>query len=143
MPRRRVSESKDGVIQTGIAFCSETGKRLDNVRYNTRELIRESNSKNTSAQGVVKALFETEPQKSENLRISAESVLSNLHERAQDLDHKTEDELNFLGNFAKLEKRSKKVKIRKVKKENSTIEGLDPKLRTIIESIIDEKIAKA
>ena len=43
------SDNKNKMIETGIAFCSETGKRLDNVRYNPRDLVRSSACKNTWA----------------------------------------------------------------------------------------------
>ncbi len=141
MPRRRVSENKEETIKTGIAFCSETGERLDNVRYNTRDLIRKSQCKNTWAQGVVKALFENEPEYNDNLKHSAESVLFNLHTRASDVEKKTEIEHLMPDNFSQLEKRTKRIKVRKVKKNIGKTE-VDPKLRSVIESIIDEKIAQ-
>jgi len=141
MPRRRVSENKEETIKTGIAFCSETGERLDNVRYNTRDLIRKSQCKNTWAQGVVKALFENEPEYNDNLKHSAETVLSNLHSRANDREKITELEHLMPDNFSQLEKRTKRIKVRKVKK-NVEMKKVDPKLRSVIESIIDEKIAQ-
>ena len=139
MPRIRVSESKNHTIETGIEFCSETGERLDDIRYDTRELIRKSQCKNTWAQGVVKALFETEPTKN-NLKHTAESILSNLHSRASEPVSKFETETYMSENFHQLEKRTKKIKIRKVKKKIE--EKIDPQLRNAIESILDEKIAQ-
>ena len=140
MPRR-VSENKEETIKTGIAFCSETGERLDNVRYNTRDLIRKSQCKNTWAQGVVKALFENEPEYDDTLKHSAETVLSNLHSRANDIGKTTELESLMPDNFSQLEKRTKRIKVRKVKK-NVEKTKVDPKLLSVIESIIDEKIAQ-
>ena len=139
MPRRRVSENKNGTIDTGIEFCSETGERLDDIRYDARELIRKSQCKNTWAQGVVKALFETEP-KNKNLKHTAESILSNLHSRASQSGDKFENEAYMSENFHKLEERSKKIKIRKVKKNIES--QIDPQLRSAIESILDEKFAQ-
>ena len=141
MPRRRVSENKEETIKTGIAFCSETGERLDNVRYNARDLIRKSQCKNTWAQGVVKALFENEPEYNDNLKHSAESVLFNLHGRASETEKRTVKEHHLPDNFSQLEKRTKRIKVRKVKKNLEKTE-VDPKLRSVIESIIDEKIAQ-
>ena len=140
MPRR-VSENKEETIKTGIAFCSETGERLDDVRYNTRDLIRKSQCKNTWAQGVVKALFENEPEYDDTLKHSAETVLSNLHSRANEIGKTTEFEHLMPDNFSQLEKRTKRIKVRKVKK-NVEKSKVDPKLRSVIESIIDEKIAQ-
>ncbi|MBK00745.1 MAG: hypothetical protein CMB48_07365 [Euryarchaeota archaeon] len=141
MPRGRVSENKNDVIKTGIAFCSETGERLDKVRYNTKDLIRKSQCKNTWAQGVVKALFENEPS-NQNLKHTAESILSNLHSRASESESFPEKETALPENFAQLEKRTKKIKIRKVKKDAKKPE-IDQNLMNVIESIIDEKIAQA
>ena len=118
MPRRSVSENKDEIFESGIGFCSETGERLDDVRYNTRELIRASTCKNTWAQGVVRALFENDSEQNENLKHSAETVLSNVHERADKNTRNEDEELNLPSNFATLEKRTKTVKVRKVKKKN-------------------------
>ena len=144
MPRRSVSENKDEIFESGIGFCSETGERLDDVRYNTRELIRASTCKNTWAQGVVRALFENDAEQNENLKHSAETVLSNLHERADKNTTGNEDEeFNLPSNFAKLEKRSKTIKVRKVKKKNIAPEEIDSNLISVIESIVDEKIAQA
>ena len=140
MPRR-FSENKENIIKTGIAFCPETGERLDNVRYNTRDLIRKSQCKNTWAQGVVKALFENEPEYENSLKHSAESVLSNLHTRASEFENRSEKQAFMPENFSQLEKRTKQIKVRKVKK-NVEETKLDPKLRSVIESIIDEKIAQ-
>ena len=140
MPRR-FSENKEKTIETGIAFCPETGERLDNVRYNTRDLIRKSQCKNTWAQGVVKALFENEPEYDNSLKHSAESVLSNLHNRASEFENIDEQQHYLSNNFSQLEKRTKRIKVRKVKK-NPEKNELDPKLRSVIESIIDEKIAQ-
>ena len=140
MPRR-FSENKEKTIETGIAFCPETGERLDNVRYNTRDLIRKSQCKNTWAQGVVKALFENEPEYDNSLKHSAESVLSNLHNRASEFENIDEQQHYLPNNFSQLEKRTKRIKVRKVKK-NPEKNELDPKLRSVIESIIDEKIAQ-
>jgi len=139
MPRRRVSESKNNTVETGIEFCSETGERLDDIRYDTRELIRKSQCKNTWAQGVVKALFENEPTKN-NLKHTAESILSNLHSRASEPERKFENENYMSENFHQLEKRTKKIKIRKVKKKVES--QIDPQLRNAIESILDEKLLK-
>ena len=139
MPRIRVSVSKNRIVETGIEFCSETGERLDDIRYDTRELIRKSQCKNTWAQGVVKALFENEPTKN-NLKHTAESILSNLHSRASEPERKFENENYMSENFHQLEKRSKKIKIRKVKKKVEP--KIDPQLRNAIESILDEKIAQ-
>tara|TARA_Y100001968_G_C18944710_1_gene520398 strand:+ start:106 stop:531 length:426 start_codon:yes stop_codon:yes gene_type:complete len=141
MPRGRVSENKNDTIKIGIAFCPETGERLDNVRYNTRDLIRKSQCKNTWAQGVVKALFENEPS-NQNLKHTAESILSNLHSRASESEAFSEKETFLPENFTPLEKRTKKIKIRKVKKDTKNIE-FDQNLKSVIESIIDEKIAQA
>ena len=141
MPRGRVSENKNDAIKTGIAFCPETGERLDNVRYNTRDLIRKSQCKNTWAQGVVKALFENEPS-NQNLKHTAESILSNLHSRASESEAFSEKETFLSENFTPLEKRTKKIKIRKVKKDTKNLE-FDQNLKSVIESIIDEKIAQA
>ena len=143
MPRDRVSENKNDIIDTEIAFCSKTGERLDNVRYDTRDLIRKSQCKNTWAQGVVKALFESEPEQSRELKHTAESILSNLHERANEVDMFIESEtIDLPTNFSQLEKRTKSVKIRKVKK-NVEVKSIDQNLRSVIESIVDEKIAQA
>ena len=142
MPRNRVSENKNDTIDTGIAFCPKTGERLDKVRYNTRDLIRKSKCKNTWAQGVVKALFESEPEHDRELKYTAESVLSNLHERANDAEILIESEvIDLPTNFSQLEKRTKSVKIRKVKR-NTEVKNIDQNLRSVIESIIDEKIAQ-
>jgi len=140
MPRR-FSENKEKTIETGIAFCPETGERLDNVRYNTRDLIRKSQCKNTWAQGVVKALFENEPEYDNSLKHSAESVLSNLHNRATEFENSEVQQHFASNNFSQLEKRTKRIKVRKVKK-NTEKNAFDPKLRSVIESIIDEKIAQ-
>ena len=102
MPRRSVSESKEEKFETGIGFCSETGERLDDVRYNTRELIRASTCKNTWAQGVVRALFENDIEQNENLKHSAETVLSNLHERADKNTQNKGEKLDLSSNFATL-----------------------------------------
>ena len=140
MPRRRVSVNKNNTIKTGIEFCSETGERLDDVRYDTRELIRKSQCKNTWAQGVVKALFENEPN-NQNLKHTAESILSNLHSRASESGQNSKKDLLMPENFHQLEKRTKKIKIRKVKKESKSV--IEPKLKTnAIEFILDGKIAQ-
>ena len=120
-------------------FVQKQEKRLDDVRYDTRELIRKSQCKNTWAQGVVKALFDNEPTKN-NLKHTAESILSNLHSRASEPERKFENENYMSENFHQLEKRTKKIKIRKVKKKVES--QIDPQLRNAIESILDEKIAQ-
>ena len=141
MHRRRVSVNKNKTIKTGVAFCSETGKRLDNVRYDTRELIRNSACKNSWAQDVVKALFNSEFGIDENLKSSAESVLSNLHSRAKENTFFGEKNNDLPKNFSRLEKRSKHVKVRKVKKQKEDSE-LDGKLLSVIEGIVEEKLAQ-
>lgn len=135
------SENKDIKIETGVAFCSETGKRLGDIRYDQRDLMRKSSCKNTWAQDVVKALFSTESKSNTNLISSAESVLSNLHKRANQ-EFIVEKESSVIPeNFSKLEKRTRTLKLRKVKKEkNNQLE--DNELISIIESIVDKKLAK-
>ena len=135
------SENKDIKIETGVAFCSETGKRLGDIRYDQRDLMRKSSSKNTWAQDVVKALFSTESKSNTNLISSAESVLSNLHKRANQ-EFIVEKESSVIPeNFSKLEKRTRTLKLRKVKKEkNNQLE--DNELISIIENIVDKKLAK-
>lgn len=142
MSRNRVSENKNGAIGADIAFCSKTGERIEKVSYDTRDLIRKSQCKNTWAQGVVKALFENEPNHSKDLKNTAESVLFKLHERANEVE-KTDDSLvaNLPKNFSELEKRTNAIKIRKVKKVKKD-QKIDQNLRSVIESIIDEKIAQ-
>ena len=141
MPRNRFSESKNKTIKTGVAFCSETGKRLDNVRYDTRELIRNSDCKHTWAQDVVKALFENQSAGNENLKNTAESVLSNLHSRAKEQPFFESNSPTLPQNFLELEKRSKKIRVKKVKK-NTQESDIDSDLRTVIEKIVDERLAQ-
>ena len=141
MPRSIVSENKNNTIETGVAFCSETGKRLDDVRYDTRELIRNSSSKNTWAQDVVKALFKSESGANENLKASAESVLSNLHSRANEKTFFEKESIALPENFLQLNKRSKTIKVRKVKKQREE-PVFDGKLISVIEDIVEEKLAQ-
>tara|TARA_Y100001980_G_C14556164_1_gene346728 strand:- start:7566 stop:7994 length:429 start_codon:yes stop_codon:yes gene_type:complete len=135
------SDNKNKMIETGIAFCSETGKRLDNVRYNPRDLVRSSACKNTWAQDVVKALFENEAKSYDTLISSAESVLSNLHSRVNK-DIEVENKFGYTPeNFYNLEKRSKTTKVRKVKKA-ITVNNPDGDLVSLIENLIEQKLAK-
>ena len=153
MPRQG-SENKDEFerVLARVSFCPETGRRLACVRHDVTNLGEKSRRINTKAHGEVRALFEEEPENHCSHSSAAHSVLKHVKQRAAAASEAAElapsdtVKTEVSENFSALEQRANSLPIRKVKNlspVDEEAEHITPKLRKVIESVVDERLAQA
>ena len=132
---------------SAVTFCPQTGRRLAAVRYDVTNLGEKTRKINTEAHGEVRALFEEEPENHCSHSSVAEGVLSHVKRRAEAAVAARPEppKVEISKNFSALEQRTAALPIRKVRKVEPVQdqdEEVTPKLRRVIESVVDARLAR-